>query len=221
MSAPNCLSQLHIPCFNRFYSITKKLRQIGVVRMALHALQVLAALDTRDDPDAEQYYFGATAGGTPAATNERLYTCFYGAASRIAADTKAGPARAAPAALRHSGHQTDAWRANALHAGAQCTSFFSRSFDTPEAFLVWAKSRAARNKMGLLECLFLRVSQRSAAMVAAWMAAGFVHGVMNTDNMFVRRAAVRVSTRPTDASSTHRVLLVLVQPGRCLVSQST
>ena len=35
----------------------------------------------------------------------------------------------------------------------------------------------------VLECLLERVTARTAALVAGWMAAGFVHGVMNTDNM--------------------------------------
>ncbi|HEX7891613.1 MAG TPA: YdiU family protein [Ramlibacter sp.] len=34
-------------------------------------------------------------------------------------------------------------------------------------------------------CLLERVSERTAAMVAQWQAAGFCHGVMNTDNMSI------------------------------------
>jgi uncharacterized protein YdiU (UPF0061 family) len=37
----------------------------------------------------------------------------------------------------------------------------------------------------LLRCLLRRVVRRSAALVAAWTAAGFAHGVMNTDNMSI------------------------------------
>lgn len=36
---------------------------------------------------------------------------------------------------------------------------------------------------GVLLDLLQRVTRRSAALVAAWMASGFAHGVMNTDNM--------------------------------------
>ena len=35
----------------------------------------------------------------------------------------------------------------------------------------------------LAPALLKRISDRTASMVASWMAAGFVHGVMNTDNM--------------------------------------
>ena len=35
----------------------------------------------------------------------------------------------------------------------------------------------------LLQCLLGRVAVRTAALIAAWQAAGFAHGVMNTDNM--------------------------------------
>ncbi|MAK63003.1 MAG: selenoprotein O [Ponticaulis sp.] len=37
----------------------------------------------------------------------------------------------------------------------------------------------------LAPALLTRIAQRTANMVASWMAAGFVHGVMNTDNMNV------------------------------------
>ena len=37
----------------------------------------------------------------------------------------------------------------------------------------------------LAPALLRRISERTASMVASWMAAGFVHGVMNTDNMNV------------------------------------
>ena len=37
----------------------------------------------------------------------------------------------------------------------------------------------------LAPALLARISERTANMVASWMAAGFVHGVMNTDNMNV------------------------------------
>ena len=36
-----------------------------------------------------------------------------------------------------------------------------------------------------LSCLLERVVLRTAALVAAWRAAGFAHGVMNTDNMSI------------------------------------
>ncbi|CAE7400065.1 selO [Symbiodinium sp. CCMP2456] len=35
----------------------------------------------------------------------------------------------------------------------------------------------------LLRCLLSRVTERTAALLAAWMAVGFAHGVMNTDNL--------------------------------------
>ncbi|CAE7335547.1 selenoo1 [Symbiodinium natans] len=35
----------------------------------------------------------------------------------------------------------------------------------------------------LLRCLLRRVTERTAALLAAWMAVGFAHGVMNTDNL--------------------------------------
>jgi hypothetical protein len=96
-----------------------------------------------------------------------------------------------------------------LQAGAQCTKFFAQ-FTSAEVAQAWVQRHrhgkrdvesdgehhnpngaddggaASMLLMGVFECLFLRVAQRSAAMVAAWMATGFVHGVMNTDNMCVR-----------------------------------
>lgn len=33
--------------------------------------------------------------------------------------------------------------------------------------------------------LFAEITRRSAVMIANWQAAGFVHGVMNTDNMSI------------------------------------
>lgn len=35
----------------------------------------------------------------------------------------------------------------------------------------------------VLECLLVKLTERSAALIAGWQAAGFAHGVMNTDNM--------------------------------------
>ncbi len=33
--------------------------------------------------------------------------------------------------------------------------------------------------------LFAEITRRTAVMIAHWQAAGFVHGVMNTDNMSI------------------------------------
>ena len=39
------------------------------------------------------------------------------------------------------------------------------------------------NGKQVLACLLQTVTERLAALIAAWQAAGFAHGVMNTDNM--------------------------------------
>ena len=44
-----------------------------------------------------------------------------------------------------------------------------------------AAAAAAAGGVDALRCLLQRVVGRSAALVAAWMASGFTHGVMNTD----------------------------------------
>ena len=43
----------------------------------------------------------------------------------------------------------------------------------------------AKPSADLAPALLKEISERTANMVASWMAAGFVHGVMNTDNMVV------------------------------------
>ncbi len=63
-----------------------------------------------------------------------------------------------------------------LPAGDSCLGAQQQQ---PDASL-WATERSSR---GALACLLERVSQRTAALVAAWQAAGFTHGVLNTDNV--------------------------------------
>jgi uncharacterized protein YdiU (UPF0061 family) len=52
---------------------------------------------------------------------------------------------------------------------------------------------------GVLECLLGRISLRTAALIAAWDAAGFVHGVMNTDNMSVLGITIDLNVFGTTA----------------------
>jgi hypothetical protein len=44
---------------------------------------------------------------------------------------------------------------------------------------------APRRGQAVLACLLEQATSRTAALVAAWMASGFAHGVMNTDNMSI------------------------------------
>ena len=105
-----------------------------------------------------------------------------------------------PRTRKKRGQAKQKWDVAALEAGAQCTEFYATKFADVDTMMQWLSRRqqhrneAGGNKgphhsstveLGLLECIFLRVAQRSAAMVASWMATGFVHGVMNTDNMCV------------------------------------
>ena len=45
----------------------------------------------------------------------------------------------------------------------------------------------------VLACLLHIVTDRTAAMVAAWQANGFVHGVMNTDNFSILSITIDVN----------------------------
>ena len=72
-----------------------------------------------------------------------------------------------------------------------CTDCFFARHGTPTCaanYAVRADEAAAREGLPVgesLACLLERVTLRSASLVAAWMAAGFAHGVMNTDNMSI------------------------------------
>jgi len=48
-----------------------------------------------------------------------------------------------------------------------------------------AAKHAALEAPDLFRCLLERATERTAALVAAWMATGFAHGVMNTDNLSI------------------------------------
>jgi len=48
-----------------------------------------------------------------------------------------------------------------------------------------ARSYASLADDQVLRCLLQRVTMRTAALIAAWMANGFAHGVMNTDNLSI------------------------------------
>jgi uncharacterized protein YdiU (UPF0061 family) len=83
--------------------------------------------------------------------------------------------RVAPSFLRFGNFELPASREEHALLGAMVDFCIDRDF--PELGGVPAEQRRAR--------WFEQVCQRTALMVAHWMRVGFVHGVMNTDNMSI------------------------------------
>jgi hypothetical protein len=64
-------------------------------------------------------------------------------------------------------------------AAARARCFFSRGAPASCA----ARAAAADDDELALSCLLQRTAERTGALVAAWDAAGVVHGALNTDNL--------------------------------------
>ena len=75
-----------------------------------------------------------------------------------------------------------------LHGGAEgvASDVREQCFFTARAQPSCAAAAAnSEDDVEVLRCLLERAVERSAALVAAWTAVGFAHGVMNTDNMSI------------------------------------
>eukprot|EP00750_Incisomonas_marina_P014772 INCI17856.2.p1 GENE.INCI17856.2~~INCI17856.2.p1 ORF type:complete len:620 (-),score=86.42 INCI17856.2:2342-4201(-) len=190
-----------LPSFLRFGSMQlAAMRQglDGVLLIALNALQNLYALDSRHEPDpmallSRARWLHTDVHGSDLPNEHQIspalhHMCFYGAPPRQTRRPTNAPKRKRRRGRQHRTALGPS-DSNLLEVGAVCTDFYATfdvKFDSTNDLLDWVSEKGSslqREEVGLLECLFLRVVQRSAAMVAAWMAAGFVHGVMNTDNM--------------------------------------
>ena len=118
------------PSFLRFGSVQLAAKRQGVeglIEIGRYALEVIAAMEARDD-DSAKYFHGAAVADLDEPTKAQ---CFF-------------TARSSPSCAANVDSDDD---------------------------------------QEVLRCLLERVVERSAALVAAWTATGFAHGVMNTDNM--------------------------------------
>jgi serine/tyrosine/threonine adenylyltransferase len=92
--------------------------------------------------------------------------------------------RLAPTFLRFGSFELLSWRED--HDGLQKLVSFAIATHFPELGLeVGHKLGADELPPALVARWFAEISRRTAVMISHWMRVGFVHGVMNTDNMSI------------------------------------